>query len=311
IVPTILQDGNMCVQTTNLYCETDEDCVEMNGACLGGQGQCSAKYVMQEAKCLPTELTGRCSINSDCAAVKFAVCLEDECTCSEGFFTVNATTCVKALGKSCISDKDCAVRFSGCHDKKCQCNHGYTQMTERQCSAWELGTTCFDNSTCNLMKNAHCFESQCSCKDNHIEMNAFTCAPLLNAFCSDELKCASKNSVCTDDKCQCEFGYFPKSNYECVLRYLEQRCRIDEHCVDIPYAKCSDAGKCICHKNYVLTSPTTCSPTLGGYCASNRECFLVNAECFRDQCRCSPGYMQHSDDLCLPGKYLGLIKIVH
>ncbi|CAD6230240.1 GSCOCG00006717001-RA-CDS, partial [Cotesia congregata] len=63
---------------------------------------------------------------------------------------------------------------------------------------------------------------------------------------------------------------------------------------------CSDAGKCICLENFVLTSPTTCSPTLGGYCASKSECFTVNAECSRNQCHCSQGYTQHSDDLCLP-----------
>lgn len=81
----------------------------------------------------------------------------------------------------------------------------------------DLGMTCFDESDCDLINNGHCVESQCSCKDNHIELNSFTCAPLLNAFCDDGIKCASTNSVCVNHKCQCEFTYVPKSNFECVL----------------------------------------------------------------------------------------------
>ncbi|CAD6230236.1 GSCOCG00006715001-RA-CDS [Cotesia congregata] len=296
----LLRDGNACLPVTSSYCSTTDKCLDAESVCIASWCQCKTNYVMREFKCLPQQLTGRCSKNSDCSEVTFAVCSKKECACPNGFFNVNATACAKTLGGSCNVNEDCAVRFSNCFEKKCQCNHGYTQYSESQCSATELGTTCFDNSTCNLIKNARCLESQCSCKDNHIEMDASTCAPLLNANCSNDLNCAPQNSVCIDNKCQCEFSYFPKSNYECVLRYLELRCRIDKDCINIRFAKCSDAGKCICRKNYARTGPTTCSPTLGGYCASKSECFTVNAECSRNQCRCSPGHTQHSDDLCLP-----------
>ncbi|XP_044594130.1 prion-like-(Q/N-rich) domain-bearing protein 25 [Cotesia glomerata] len=215
-----------------------------------------------------------------------------------GYFDVNATACAKALGGSCSVNKDCAVKSSHCFEKTCRCNGGYIQYSESQCVAMELGTPCFDKSACDLIKNAHCFENQCSCNYNHVETNAFTCAPVLNATCSDDLKCAPENSVCIDHKCQCEFSYFPKSNYECVLLYLKQQCRIDEDCIDISYAKCSVAEKCICHKNYKRTGPKTCSPTLGGYCTSNRDCVTVNSECYRNQCHCSAEYTQRSDDLC-------------
>ncbi|XP_074106805.1 uncharacterized protein LOC141532377 [Cotesia typhae] len=258
-----LQDGNTCVATRILYCENDEECVEMNGVCVDGRCQCSVNYVLHESKCLQTKLEGRCRINSDCSALNFAQCIRGKCACGKGFFVLNAKACVKALGKSCISNKDCGVRFSSCYDKKCQCNHGYTQHSENQCRTTELGMTCFDNNTCILIKNAHSFESQCSCKENHIEMNALTCAPLLNAFCNNDLKCVPENSVCIDYKCQCEFSYFPNSNYECILMYLELQCRSDKDCSNIRFAKCSPVRKCVCHKNYVQTGRTTCSPTLG------------------------------------------------
>ncbi|CAD6208177.1 GSCOCG00010431001-RA-CDS [Cotesia congregata] len=296
----LLRNGNACVPVTASYCSTTDDCSDPESICIENRCQCRTSYVMRKSKCLPTKLAERCSKHSDCSEVKFAMCLNGQCVCIDKFFAVNATTCAKALGGSCITNKDCTVRFSSCFERICQCNRDYTQYSDSQCVAMELGTTCFDNSTCNLIRNAHCFENQCSCKDNHVEINAFTCSPLLNAICSDVLECAPTNSVCIDHKCQCKFSYFMKSNYECVLMYLEQRCRIDKDCIDIRFAKCSDAGKCVCHQNYVRTGPTTCSPTLGGYCTSNRECVTINAECSRYRCRCSAEYMQFSVNLCLP-----------
>ncbi|XP_044593996.1 neurogenic locus notch homolog protein 1-like [Cotesia glomerata] len=293
----MLKNGNECSPVTSSYCSTTDKCLDAESVCIASRCQCKPNYVMREFKCLPQELPGRCNKDSDCSEVTFAVCSRNECVCLNGFFNVNATACAKALGGSCNVNKDCAFRFSHCFEKKCKCDHGYVQYSESQCIA---RMTCSHKSNCSQIKNAHCFESQCSCKDNHIEMNAFTCAPLLNATCSNDLNCAPPNSICIDHKCQCEFSYFPKSNYDCVLMYLERRCRVDKDCIDICFAKCSDAGKCICHQNYVLTGPTTCSPTLGGYCASTRECVALNAECSRNQCHCSPGYTQHSDDLCLP-----------
>ncbi|XP_044594005.1 tenascin-like [Cotesia glomerata] len=293
-----LRNGNACLQVTTTYCSTIDKCLDPESFCIDNQCQCRSDYVMRKLKCLPKQLMGRCSKDSDCSEVKFAKCLNKQCACMSGYFDVNATACAKALGGSCSVNKDCAVKSSHCFGKTCQCNEGYIQYTESQCVATKLGTTCFDKSACDLIKNAHCFENQCSCNDNHVETNAFTCAPVLNVTCSDDLKCAPENSVCIDHKCQCEFSYFPKSNYECVLLYLEQQCRIDKDCIDISHAKCSVAEKCICHKNYKRTGPKTCSPTLGGYCTSNRDCVTVNSECYRNQCHCSAEYMQRSDDLC-------------
>ncbi|CAD6227285.1 GSCOCG00006073001-RA-CDS [Cotesia congregata] len=296
----LLTNGNACFPVATSYCSTTDVCSDLNSICIDNRCKCRTSYVMRESKCLPQQLTGQCSQNSDCSEVTFAVCLKNECACPNEFFSVNATACAKALGGSCITDKDCAVRFSHCFEQTCQCSRDYIQYSKSQCVATELRATCFDISTCNLIRNAHCFENQCSCKDNYVEINPFTCSPLLNAICSKDQDCVPANSVCIDHNCQCEFSYFPKSNYTCVLTYLEQRCRIDKDCIEIPFAKCSDAGKCICHQNYVRTDPTTCSPTLGGYCANNRECVTVNAECSGNRCRCSAEYTQRSDDLCVP-----------
>ncbi|XP_074106815.1 uncharacterized protein LOC141532385, partial [Cotesia typhae] len=94
------------------------------------------------------------------------------------------------------------------------------------------------------------------------------------------------------------------------LAYLQRRCRIDKDCIDLPFAKCSDARKCICHQNFVPTGPTTCSPTLGGFCTSNSNCITVNSECSRNRCHCTAEYIQRSDDLCLP-VFLGQVCVTN
>ncbi|XP_044593997.1 multiple epidermal growth factor-like domains protein 10, partial [Cotesia glomerata] len=278
------------------HCNDEIDCgVLWHSKCFQNKCVCNAKHIAVNAlTCLPT-LGGTCWKDDQCMTEK-THCVDFKCQCKPGFVSVAVNMCVANLINS-----DCAaVKFAVCSKNKCACPIGLLSVNATTCGKAfaDLGMTCFHESNCNLIKNAQCFENQCSCMDNHIEMNAFTCTPLLNATCSDDLVCAPKNSACVDHKCQCEFSYFPKCNYESVLGYLELPCRIDEDCISILYAKCSDAGKCICHKNYVITGTTTCSPTLGGNCSSNRGCATVNAECSRNQCRCSPGYTQHSDDLC-------------
>ncbi|XP_074106814.1 uncharacterized protein LOC141532384 [Cotesia typhae] len=213
----LTRNGNVCEPVIISYCATNKDCLDLESTCINNRCQCNTNYVMRESKCLPKLLLGRCTEHSDCSEIKFTMCLNGQCHCIDKFFPVNATACKRGIGGSCSTDKDCTVEFSMCFEKTCRCNRGYIQYSESQCVSLELGTACINNSYCNLIKNSHCFDSQCICKDDHVELDAYTCAPLLNAICSDDLKCAPRNSVCVDHRCQCEYTYSPKSNFECVL----------------------------------------------------------------------------------------------
>ncbi|XP_044594054.1 uncharacterized protein LOC123271725 [Cotesia glomerata] len=96
----------------------------------------SDQLIMRESKCLPKQLKGRCSKNSDCYEVKFAMCSNGQCACTAGFFAVNAT-CTTAVGGPCITNKDCTVRFSHCFEQTSKCNRNYIKYSESQCVASE------------------------------------------------------------------------------------------------------------------------------------------------------------------------------
>ncbi|CAD6227269.1 GSCOCG00006054001-RA-CDS [Cotesia congregata] len=147
----LLKNENSCLPGITSYCSTTDECSDPESICIGSWCQCRTNYVMRESKCLPKQLKGRCSKNSDCSEVKFAMCLNGQCTCTAGFFAVNAT-CTAAVGGPCITNKDCTVRFSHCFEQTCKCNRNYIQYSESQCVATELGTTCSDQITCSMIK---------------------------------------------------------------------------------------------------------------------------------------------------------------
>ncbi|XP_057326392.1 prion-like-(Q/N-rich) domain-bearing protein 25 [Microplitis mediator] len=296
------KSDNTCGRAFNAYCSSDEPCATINAVCLDEKCQCKTNYVFQNSKCVPKYLNEPCETSADCEEIKFAVCSEEKtCRCKDRYFAFNETNCKLSIGGQCFTEKDCGIKHSNCWFGQCLCQLGYIAISDEQCIPIELNRFCVNDNECKLITYAECSkDNRCVCKKNYVKTDVSECSPLLNERCTNNKQCVTDNSICIYNKCQCKFSYSQRSINECVLSYLEKKCAQDEDCSEIPFAKCSNASKCICHLNYVQLNATTCAPLLGGFCTNDVECKTNNSTCVDNECVCANGYSSRSADECVP-----------
>ncbi|XP_008554071.1 prion-like-(Q/N-rich) domain-bearing protein 25 isoform X2 [Microplitis demolitor] len=296
------KSDHTCGREFNAQCFPDEPCTTNNTICLDNICQCKTNYVFRKRKCVPKHLNEPCETSTDCAEITFAECSEEKtCRCKDQYFAFNETNCALSIGGQCFTDKDCDVKHSSCWFGQCLCQLGYIAISDGKCISSEINRSCVNDHDCILITNAKCSKNhRCVCKTNHVKTDVSECAPLLNEACINDEQCVPDNSVCIHNKCQCKFSYLQRSINKCVLSYLYKNCTRDEDCSEIPFAKCSDANKCICHSNYVQLNLTTCAPLLGGFCTEHAECKAKNSICLDNECVCSNSYSPRAVDECVP-----------
>lgn len=75
---------------------------------------------------------------------------------------------------------------------------------------------CNTDEDCETILDSKCVKEQCVCKDNYDILNATACAPLLGEFCKNNQRCAPVNSICNNNKCQCDYDYLRRFNNRCI-----------------------------------------------------------------------------------------------
>ncbi|KAH0557322.1 hypothetical protein KQX54_003973, partial [Cotesia glomerata] len=183
-----------CKGIPNSYCSIDKTC------------QCRWKYIAVSDKCYPRP-------NAPCDFTKFNEChfagakcsnITHKCECDsqryyyQGYCLIYA----KELDKVCHHDYACQrIKNSECVEKKCKCREEFQQVG-RNCVA-RLHAPCELDQDCN----SSILNSECS-KSNH------RCS-YLYATCTTPFSCKTRNSICRDGSCQCDWNYVKRGIY-CV-----------------------------------------------------------------------------------------------
>ncbi|KAH0534452.1 hypothetical protein KQX54_004014 [Cotesia glomerata] len=249
--------------------------------------------------CLPSMLNQNCWINSHCSAIPNAECSDYQCICKAGYVESNQKTCSPLLGTQCTEHDECTVRYSICFDEKCECTDYFTPLSNDRCGSALLQKTCETDRDCRNIKFSFCSSHNlCSCTKNAIALNGSACGALVNQYCSHDLPCVTENSVCVDYNCECK-PFFKNSDAKCLPIRLGESCENNHDCNLIKYAKCSANGICSCLTNYVSISDTLCSPLLDERCQVNDECYITNSDCIANKCRCRDSFIAvYSNSRC-------------
>ncbi|CAD6223089.1 GSCOCG00005388001-RA-CDS [Cotesia congregata] len=293
------REDNSCRTLAILDCENNLECSKLiNSLCIDKFCQCKPDDVLMKGKCLPRYLGGPCEKTSDCSNIKFAVCLKNQCICNGGFSSFNQTLCARDLGTICLGDEDCLLKNSHCYQHYCECRDGYIQDSTKKCLPMELRGFCFDDADCKLIKNARCSsENKCICKINYVEINEVSCVALLDGSCSHDNECAVAESVCVENKCQCDSENFQRFDEQL---FLYKSCSLDTDCIDIPHAKCWNTSMCACESNFIQLKSSVCAPLLGGYCTQHNDCIAKHSVCIKNKCQCDFAYTEKLSSKCEP-----------
>ncbi|XP_057333197.1 protein crumbs-like [Microplitis mediator] len=141
---------------------------------------------------------------------------------------------------------------------------------------------------------------KCVCKKNYIRLNEKTCLPFLGEYCSTNGSCATENSNCIDNRCQCKSQFIPLSSNKCITAIREKFCHTNNDCSEIKNAECTEEKKCSCKLNHAIMNEMACEPLLGELCTTNRDCITANSVCNINKCQCNRYYVAKSKNQCEP-----------
>ncbi|XP_053594644.1 prion-like-(Q/N-rich) domain-bearing protein 25 [Microplitis demolitor] len=288
-------------------CLSDEQCTVTNSVCVNKRCQCKSHYLaVLNEECLAVNLGQKCLINSDCRKISHAICSDDYyCVCRLNYTQFNDTTCAVKMKGYCENDKQCVFDHSFCNNTKCQCKSGFILRNDNECISHYIGKSCATNEDCNEIQHAKCLDKKkCVCRENNVQLDIITCAPLLGKFCWKNETCATDNSICVDSECQCKVNYLERSN-QCLPIFSESYCANDQNCIKIKKNSfCGKNRECICKQNYFSLNETVCAPLLNQSCQNNEICATDNAECVKNKCACKANVTSQSNNQCLPSQYM-------
>ncbi|KAH0546299.1 hypothetical protein KQX54_008060 [Cotesia glomerata] len=202
-------NATTCLSRLNSYCEHDEDCVDPHSTCIANKCQCRPNYItIDNDKCELITLGKKCKGDSDCQNLFSDECSADEiCVCKLHHVAINESVCQPVLNGICFSSEDCQVKNSKCHFSYCQCKSGFVPFSQNLCLKEELLDSCGPDEGCESSGKKQCSKSgKCICTNKSLTQNPsikFDCTPLIGGFCNDSSECEIDNSICIDNKCQC------------------------------------------------------------------------------------------------------------
>ncbi|XP_057335490.1 prion-like-(Q/N-rich) domain-bearing protein 25 [Microplitis mediator] len=289
-----------CAPGFNEACFESEPCARDNSICIDNICQCKPNYVYQGIKCVPGFLEMPCQTESDCQRIKFSTCSDDGmCVCKSNYTKSNSSTCLPLIEGYCTKNDDCVALNSYCLFNKCRCIENHFAHSNDLCTPMVFDDICSEDSDCIDIGRKCSRNRRCICKENHIVLSSTKCAPLLNGYCSSNKDCYVKNSICVENRCQCDFDHFSHSNYECDPITLGKLCSADIDCKNIKNSRCSSENVCVCDVNYFAVDKFFCEPILNGFCSSDSDCYSDSFLCIDNQCQCKSNYTAVSVDKCI------------
>ncbi|XP_074115922.1 uncharacterized protein LOC141538390 [Cotesia typhae] len=210
-------NDNQCFARVNGICFENQDCFIDNSICVDEKCKCKPQYALQSYHCLPSILENFCHNHWDCQFTHNTECVNHTCVCKNNYTPVD-WACLPLLGSHCLEGEPCGTPYSVCKEGKCQCQDSHIAVSNYECVPNYLGKKCDHDRDCIRIKLAQCSENKtCVCKTQKISHNYRICLNVLGENCSFDNDCASKNSMCLDNKCQCQPKYVAISDYECFL----------------------------------------------------------------------------------------------
>ncbi|XP_057324707.1 uncharacterized protein LOC130667229 [Microplitis mediator] len=81
----------------------------------------------------------------------------------------------------------------------------------------QLGQFCKTDNDCKYIPHAECsLRNRCVCKVSIVVDNNVICGLPLGEICKDQESCGPDNSICFDNRCECNDGYLPLNNRRCL-----------------------------------------------------------------------------------------------
>ncbi|XP_008551627.1 rh5-interacting protein isoform X2 [Microplitis demolitor] len=296
-----------CAPLLGEFCWKNERCINANSECIDNECKCKHNYFLDSTNtCLRAFIGTQCENDADCGGIKFATCLENKtCACALNTIAENPRLCLPLLDVSCQKNDHCKIDNSECIQNKCVCKPQYLFFSNGQCIT---RIPCNNNSHCEMFINkTRCSNNnQCECEDDYgPAMNNTVCALLFNIACSDNELCATENSFCHDNKCQCKANYvyreskcvpitlqdtdysiYINSHASGLLVELGKSCEKDEDCKNILYSRCSLNKICVCKEHSFSVDKFTCAPALNGFCLNDEQCIMKSSHCKDNTCQC-------------------------
>ncbi|XP_044590444.1 prion-like-(Q/N-rich) domain-bearing protein 25 [Cotesia glomerata] len=299
-----LVNSTICMPMIGAFCWKDEPCATDNSACINSTCQCKPgfKYFSKNDVCSNEYLGMSCKDHQDCSSLRYTECSSfHKCVCLSTTKKVNATTCLSRLNNYCEHNEDCADPHSFCIANRCQCRSNYISINDFKCELTYIGKPCESNSDCEKIESGECSnDKRCTCNENSIMLDEFSCGPILSGACSDYMECLPENLRCVHNICRCKPGFFASSSFNCSLAVtkLGMACESKAGCKNLYNSDCI-GGQCVCQSNTLAVYQTACLSLINGSCRSHEDCLDANSVCIFNRCECKLQYVPVSSSQCI------------
>ncbi|XP_057333973.1 neurogenic locus notch homolog protein 1-like [Microplitis mediator] len=291
-----------CGLMLNEFCLEDGDCTAIDSICIMNECQCKPHYVRRSKNlCVLSQLGMDCKDSIDCIDILYSECsVNKKCECISNYAEYDISACGPQLGSFCSEIRPCATPNSICSNNICVCGDGLIGHSNNKCTSHYIGKYCMVEEDCKEILNSKCVNNDCACKDNYDMLNTTACAPLLGEYCENNQQCAPANSICNENKCQCDLDYVRRFNNKCIPEagHFKISCYENNDCVSIKYAQCSTYQKCVCPSEYVALGDDRCIALIGEYCDSDEECISYNTVCINNKCQCAKKFVMRTKYQC-------------
>ncbi|XP_057335152.1 uncharacterized protein DDB_G0272530-like [Microplitis mediator] len=198
----------------------------------------------------------------------------------------------------CINNEMCSKNFI-CVNNKCQCKLNYVNRGSK-CLPTYLNGTCENSTDCNEIRFAMCSDRhKCVCGNNYMAVNEKSCATTVGGFCFFDEECASDNSICIDNRCQCKLTALLTDKNQCVPIRLGKPCKRHEDCEPKTNLRCSVNNICVCNSHHAAVNESFCAPIMGGFCSKDKDCQFSEFHCADNKCQCKPNFIGISSRQCM------------
>ncbi|KAH0546298.1 hypothetical protein KQX54_008048 [Cotesia glomerata] len=275
---------SVCQPVLNGICFSSEDCQVKNSKCHFSYCQCKSGFVpFSQNLCLIEVLLDSCGPDEGCESSGKKQCSKSgKCICTNKSFTQNPSIkfdCTPLIGGFCNDSSECEIGNSKSY----------------------IGKPCESNSDCEKIESGECSnDKRCTCNENSIMLDEFSCGPILSGACSDYMECLPENLRCVHNICRCKPGFFASSSFNCSLAVtkLGMACESKAGCKNLYNSDCI-GGQCVCQSNTLAVYQTACLSLINGSCRSHEDCLDANSVCIFNRCECKLQYVPVSSSQCI------------
>ncbi|XP_057330746.1 neurogenic locus Notch protein-like [Microplitis mediator] len=296
----ITVDGH-CRSSINATCFEESDCAVNNSICdESNTCQCPVNSYLSSnndnCNRYAQKMDDSCENNNSCRDLKFSYCSDNKkCTCLPNYKKLHGH-CLGVIDANCFNDSDCAIENSICDTNICKCRiDSYLSASKNKCQSYanRVNDFCEANNSCRNLNNTYCSKDhKCVCLKNYTLIENY-CRGFIGSNCSQDLDCASENSVCSKSTCQCHDNFYLSANETNCYAYaerIENFCEDDVGCRNLKYTYCSKNNKCTCLPNYVQVNDR-CRGLINAKCLKDVDCAVNNSICDEsNSCQCLNGF---------------------